>query len=61
LNILLRDANLLKFVKFLSHDAPSSRYDVAMEFLTDLTDDELRAAQAGEDAQGHGGGSGRGS
>lgn len=53
LNVLLRDASLLKFVKFVSHDAPGSRADVALEYVTDLTPDELREAaseQASEEA-----------
>jgi len=41
LNIILRDKSLMKFVKFLSHDAPSSRWDVAVEFTVDLDDDEI--------------------
>jgi prolyl 3-hydroxylase /prolyl 3,4-dihydroxylase len=41
LHLVLRDASLLRFVKFVSHDAPSSRYDVAAEFLTDLAPEEV--------------------
>ena len=41
LHLLLRDPSLLSFVKFVSHDAPSSRYDVAAEFITDLRADEV--------------------
>ena len=29
LNLILRDSCLMKFVKFVSHAAPSSRYDLA--------------------------------
>ena len=41
LHLVLRDAGLMRFVKFVSHDAPSSRYDIAAEYLTDLQPDEL--------------------
>lgn len=43
LHLILRDPALLSFVKFVSHDAPSSRFDIAAEFLTDLSDDEVDA------------------
>lgn len=33
LNLLLRDAGLMRFVKYVSAAAPGSRWDVAMEFL----------------------------
>ena len=33
LNLLLRDAGLMRFVKYVSADAPGSRWDVAMEYL----------------------------
>jgi prolyl 3-hydroxylase /prolyl 3,4-dihydroxylase len=41
LHLILRDPSLLKFIKFVSHDAPSSRYDLAAEFITDLSPEEL--------------------
>ena len=40
LHLILCDASLMKFVKFVSHSAPSSRWDLAAEFLTDLQPDE---------------------
>jgi hypothetical protein len=42
LHLLLRDPTLFKFVKFVSHDAPSSRFDIALEFLTDITTEEVQ-------------------
>lgn len=41
LHLLLRDPSLMKFVKFVSHDAPGSRFDVAAEFVTDLTAEDV--------------------
>ena len=41
LHLILRDACLLKFVKFVSHDAPGSRFDIAAEYVTDLTPEDL--------------------
>lgn len=35
LNIVLRDYGVLKFVKFVSYRAPSSRWDIAMEYMID--------------------------
>lgn len=35
LNIVLRDYGVLKFIKFVSYRAPSSRWDVSMEFMID--------------------------
>jgi prolyl 3-hydroxylase /prolyl 3,4-dihydroxylase len=43
LNLILRDTCLLQFVKFVSHDAPSSRYDLAAAFTTDLSPEEMQA------------------
>jgi hypothetical protein len=42
LHLLLHDPTLFKFVKFVSHVAPSSRFDIAVEFLTDLTLEEIQ-------------------
>ena len=33
LNLVLRDEGLMRFVKFVSAAAPSSRVDVAMEYV----------------------------
>lgn len=33
LNLLLRDEGLMRFVKYVSAAAPSSRWDIAMEYL----------------------------
>jgi hypothetical protein len=33
LHILLRDKGLMRFVKYVSAEAPGSRWDVAMEYL----------------------------
>lgn len=41
LNLILRDSCLMKFVKFVSHAAPSSRYDLAAAFTTDLSQEEM--------------------
>ncbi|KAF5842957.1 Oxoglutarate and iron-dependent oxygenase degradation C-term-domain-containing protein [Dunaliella salina] len=40
LNLVLRDEGLMKFVKYLSADAPSSRWDIAMEYLPEDDSDE---------------------
>ena len=41
LSLVLRDENLMKFVKYLSRLAPSSRWDIAMEYMPeDDSDDE---------------------
>lgn len=42
LNLILRDSCLMKFVKFVSHAAPSSRYDLAAAFTTDLSMEEMQ-------------------
>ena len=41
LNIILRDKSLMKFIKYVGHDAPSSRWDIALEYTVDLDDDEI--------------------
>lgn len=41
LNLILRDSCLMKFVKFVNHAAPSSRYDLAAVFTTDLSQEEM--------------------
>jgi prolyl 3-hydroxylase /prolyl 3,4-dihydroxylase len=41
LNLILRDESLLEFVKFVCHEAPSSRYDVAITYTTDLEAEEM--------------------
>lgn len=41
LNLILRDDCLMSFVKYVSHAAPSSRYDIAAAFTTDLSPEEM--------------------
>ena len=41
LNLILRDSCLMTFVKFVNHAAPSSRYDLAAVFTTDLSQEEM--------------------
>lgn len=42
LNLVLRDEGLMRFVKYVSASAPSSRWDVAMEYrpVDDSDDDD---------------------
>ena len=43
LSLVHRDEGLMRFVKFVSHLAPSSRWDVAMQYTVDAvesSDDE---------------------
>jgi hypothetical protein len=60
LNLLLRDAGLMRFVKYISAGAPGSRWDVAMEYLPEddgeepepIEDEEMpEEAQHGEQEQ----------
>eukprot|EP01025_Chloroclados_australasicus_P006947 TRINITY_DN12200_c0_g1_i1.p1 TRINITY_DN12200_c0_g1~~TRINITY_DN12200_c0_g1_i1.p1 ORF type:complete len:602 (-),score=68.35 TRINITY_DN12200_c0_g1_i1:337-2142(-) len=44
LNIILRDKSLMKFVKYINYRAPGSRWDVAMQYKVDLTQEEIDAA-----------------
>lgn len=39
LNLVLRDEGLMRFVKYVSYAAPSSRWDVAMEYLPEPDSD----------------------
>lgn len=41
LNLILRDASLMQFVKYVSAGAPGSRWDIAAAYTTDLADDEF--------------------
>jgi prolyl 3-hydroxylase /prolyl 3,4-dihydroxylase len=41
LNLIMRDECLMTFVKYVSHAAPSSRYDLAAAFTTDLSEQEM--------------------
>uniref|UniRef100_A0A7S3R425 Fe2OG dioxygenase domain-containing protein n=1 Tax=Dunaliella tertiolecta TaxID=3047 RepID=A0A7S3R425_DUNTE len=55
LNLVLRDEGLMKFVKYLSAEAPSSRWDVAMEYLPeDDSDDEGEEGQKAEEKKAEG-------
>ena len=40
LNLVLRDEGLMRFVKYVSASAPSSRWDVAMEFRPENDSDD---------------------
>lgn len=40
LNLVLRDEGLMRFVKYVSSAAPSSRWDVAMEYKPEDDSDE---------------------
>jgi len=59
LNLLLRDAGLMRFVKYVSAAAPGSRWDVAMEYLPedDGEDEEEGEGPEGEGAAGGANGS----
>lgn len=50
LNLVLRDEGLMRFVKFVSFEAPSSRLDVAMEYLPEDDSDDEDENQAPVDA-----------
>ena len=39
LSLVLRDDGVMKFIKYISAGAPSSRWDVSAEFKVDLDDD----------------------
>jgi hypothetical protein len=46
LNLVLRDEGLMRFVKFLSVEAPSSRFDIAMTYQPEPdSDSEAEAAE----------------
>uniref|UniRef100_A0A7R9WT35 Oxoglutarate/iron-dependent oxygenase C-terminal degradation domain-containing protein n=1 Tax=Craspedostauros australis TaxID=1486917 RepID=A0A7R9WT35_9STRA len=49
LNLVYRDPGTLRFVKYVSHSAPSSRYDISMEY-TVTDDDDEDEDDGGEDA-----------
>ena len=40
LNLVLRDEGLMKFVKYVSYQAPSSRWDIVMECLPEDDDSD---------------------
>jgi len=40
LNLVHRDQGIMRFVKYTSHLAPSSRWDVAVEYQVDVHDDD---------------------
>jgi len=46
--LVMRDAQTLRFVKFLSRDAPSSRADVAACFRVDAPENESSAEDKGD-------------
>ena len=49
LNLVLRDEGLMKFVKYLSAAAPSSRFDIAAVYKPEPdSDDEEEEAEAAE-------------
>uniref|UniRef100_A0A7R9YSB2 Fe2OG dioxygenase domain-containing protein n=1 Tax=Chlamydomonas euryale TaxID=1486919 RepID=A0A7R9YSB2_9CHLO len=50
LNLVLRDEGLMKFVKYVSAAAPSSRWDVAMECLPEPDSDDEAADNNTKDA-----------
>lgn len=54
LNLVLRDEGLMRFVKYLSAQAPSSRWDVSMTYQPEEDEEEERAAD--EAAKGDGSG-----
>lgn len=47
LNLVLRDEGLMRFVKYLSVAAPSSRFDIAMTYQPEPDSDE----EEGEEEQ----------
>eukprot|EP00603_Paraphysomonas_imperforata_P004548 CAMPEP_0114423178 /NCGR_PEP_ID=MMETSP0103-20121206/6010_1 /TAXON_ID=37642 ORGANISM="Paraphysomonas imperforata, Strain PA2" /NCGR_SAMPLE_ID=MMETSP0103 /ASSEMBLY_ACC=CAM_ASM_000201 /LENGTH=708 /DNA_ID=CAMNT_0001591823 /DNA_START=53 /DNA_END=2179 /DNA_ORIENTATION=+ len=50
LNIVMRDEGVMKFVKYVSHKAPSSRWDIALEYNVEVdSDDEYEDVSAEED------------
>ncbi len=48
LNLVLRDEGLMKFVKYLSAAAPSSRFDIAAVYKPEPDSDEEDEAEAAE-------------
>jgi hypothetical protein len=51
LNLLMRDEGLMKFVKYLSFLAPSSRWDVAMEYRPEDDSDDEEEEGEGQEGQ----------
>ncbi|KAI3435904.1 hypothetical protein D9Q98_001962 [Chlorella vulgaris] len=49
LNLVLRDEGLMRFVKFLSCQAPSSRFDIAATYLPEPDSDEEEEGEKGEE------------
>ena len=49
LNLVLRDEGLMKFVKYVSYQAPSSRWDIAMECLPEDDDSDTDEEEAEKD------------
>jgi prolyl 3-hydroxylase /prolyl 3,4-dihydroxylase len=57
LNIVLRDTGVMKFIKFVSYRAPSSRWDLAMEYKIDeryFEDDGEEGGSEDEDSESDG-------
>ena len=52
LSLVLRDEGLMKFVKYLSYEAPSSRWDVAMTYQPE--DEEEEEEEEEEEGKGEG-------
>jgi len=51
LNLVYRDPGTMRFVKYLSKNAPSSRYDIAMEYQV-VDDDDENDDNGGEEEEG---------
>jgi hypothetical protein len=48
LNLVLRDEGLMRFVKYLSVEAPSSRFDIAMTYQPEPDSDSEAEAEGDE-------------
>lgn len=49
LNLVLRDEGLMKFVKYLSAAAPSSRFDIAAVYKPEPDSDDDEEAAGGDE------------
>jgi hypothetical protein len=54
LSLVLRDEGTMRFIKYVSAGAPSSRYDIALEYDVDFDPDEAADDEDDEDEDGEG-------
>lgn len=51
LNLVLRDEGLMKFLKYVSFKAPSSRWDIAVEYRPEDDSDDDEAGSGSEEGE----------